>query len=58
MVVGVHGASFLSAQFPATVVQGSGKGFVIALNLIPMEFRVMWRMLPSTYLVMRKNVHV
>lgn len=57
-MVGVHGASFLSAQFPATVVQSSVEGFVIALSLIPMEFHVMLRMLFSTYLVMKINVHV
>lgn len=58
MVVGVHGASFLSAQFPATVVQSFVEGFVIALSLIPMEFHVMLRMLFSTYLVMKINAHV
>lgn len=58
MVVGVHGASFLSAQFPATVVQSSVIGFVIAPSLIPMEFHAICQMLHSTYLVMKKNVHV
>lgn len=58
MVVGVHGASFLSAQFPAMVVQSSVKGLVIALSLVPMDFHAMFLMLPSMYLVMKKNVHV
>lgn len=58
MAAGVHGTSFLSAQFPATVGQSFVKGPVIALGLIPMEFHAMFRMLSSAYLVMKKNVHV
>lgn len=58
MAVGVHGTSFLSVQFPATVVQSSVSGFVIALPQIPMGLHAMSQMLSSAYSAMKKYVHV